>query len=197
MARLVEAVGARLWSVFYVVPTGRADAQMLPSAEAVERTMNELAEIAEVVPFAVKTTAAPHYRRVLAQRAKRNGFAAEHGVYGRASVRINDGRGFVFVSHRGDIFPSGFLPLPCGNVRSQKVLDVYREHPVFQDLRDTNRLKGKCGACEYRNICGGSRARAYALTGDLLEADELCVYHPPGYALKSEPAQRRLTVLDG
>ena len=181
MVPVVEAAGARLWSVFYVVPTGRAQADMLPSAEVVEQTMNELAELAEIVPFAVKTTAAPHYRRVLAQRAKRNGASAEHGVYGRKAMRINDGLGFVFVSHRGEIFPSGFLPLPCGNVRAASVIDVYRDHPVFKQLRNSDELKGKCGACEYRNLCGGSRARAYAVSGDMLASDELCVYRPPAY----------------
>ena len=197
IARLVETLAARLWSVFYVVPTGRADVDMLPRAEQVEQTMNELAELAELVPFAVKTTAAPHYRRVLAQRAKQRGASAEHGVYGRAAVRINDGRGFVFVSHRGDIFPSGFLPLPCGNVRRESVLDVYLKHPVFQQLRSTDQLKGKCGACEYRNLCGGSRARAYALTGDYLESDELCAYVPPAYQEATQLPRRHLTVSHG
>jgi radical SAM protein len=195
MARVVEAVGAKLWSVFFLVPTGRADAAMLPSAELVEQVMNELAELAEAVPFALKTTAAPHYRRVLAQRAKRNGSSAEHGVYGRTAVRINDGRGFVFVSHRGEIFPSGFLPLPCGNVRKDRVIEVYREHPTFVQLRDSHQLHGKCGACEYRNLCGGSRARAFALTGDYLESDELCAYRPHDYVEKQE--RRRLAVLNG
>jgi radical SAM protein len=197
MARVVESLGARLWSVFYVVPTGRAQVDMLPRAELIEQTMHELAELAEVVPFAVKTTAAPHYRRVLAQRAKRRGSSAEHGVYGRAAVRINDGRGFVFVSHRGDIFPSGFLPLPCGNVRRESVLEVYVNHPVFQELRRAEQLKGKCGACEYRNLCGGSRARAYALTGDYLESDELCAYVPPAYREATLAPRRHLMVTDG
>ncbi len=189
MSRMVEALGAKLWSVFFIVPTGRAQADMLPSADEVERTMDELAELAEAAPFAVKTTAAPHYRRILANRKKLNGTAAQHGVYGRSTIRINDGRGFAFVSHRGEIFPSGFLPLACGNVRSERLVDVYREHPVFKELRNTAELKGKCGACEYRNLCGGSRARAYALSGDYLGSDELCAYEPPGY--HEEPAVRQ------
>jgi radical SAM protein len=196
MARVVHASGAKLWSVFYIVPTGRAETDMLPDAETVERSLLELAELAESAAFAVKTTAAPHYRRVLAQRAKQRGTSARHGVYGRAAVRINDGRGFVFISHRGEIYPSGFLPVSCGSVREQALLDVYREHPVFRDLRDGNALKGKCGACEYRNLCGGSRARAYALTGDLLESDELCAYQPPGYSPVRGSGRRRLSVID-
>jgi AdoMet-dependent heme synthase len=196
MASLVEGLGARLWSVFYVVPTGRAHADLLPDADAVESSLHELARIAERARFGVKTTAAPHYRRVLSQRAKRGGAVVQHGTYGRAAVRINDGRGFVFVSHRGEIFPSGFLPLACGNVRTENVLAVYRDHPVFKQLRDSDQLQGKCGACEYRNLCGGSRARPYALTGNYLQSDELCAYRPPRYA-GAEAETRRLRVLHG
>ena len=103
----------------------------------------------------------------------------------------------MFVSHRGEIFPSGFLPLSCGNVRNDRLLDVYREHPVFRQLRNTGELKGKCGLCEYRNLCGGSRVRAFALTGDFLESDELCAYLPPAYLESPRAARRRLTVMNG
>ncbi|HLV65118.1 MAG TPA: TIGR04053 family radical SAM/SPASM domain-containing protein [Polyangiaceae bacterium] len=177
MAGLVERLGSVLWSVFYLVPTGRASAEMLPSPEAVEATLDELADIAEGVRFAVKTTAAPHYRRVLAQRKRRQPTAI-FGVPGRERERINDGRGFLFVSHRGDLYPSGFLPVACGNVRRDDPLEVYRTHPTFRALRDADGLHGKCGECEYRRICGGSRARSFALTGDLLASDPLCVYQP-------------------
>jgi radical SAM protein len=196
MAAWVATTGARLWSVFYVVPTGRAQADMMPSAEAVERSLEELASLAEQTPFAIKTTAAPHYRRVLAERAKARGSSAEHGFRGKSAVRINDGRGFVFVSHRGEIFPSGFLPVHCGNVRTESVLDVYRSHPTFQSLRDSAELTGKCGACDYRNLCGGSRARAYALAGNFLGSDPLCAYVPPGYVDTSvgPSIRRRLEV---
>jgi radical SAM protein len=181
MAGLVGELGCSLWSVFFVVPTGRAKAGMLPSADAVERALEELAELAESAPFAVKTTAAPHYRRVLMARKKETGASAEHGTHGKRGVRVNDGRGFLFVSHRGEVFPSGFLPLPCGNVRDRDVIEIYRESPVLRALRDPARLAGKCGACEYARVCGGSRARAYATTGDYLDWDDLCAYVPPGY----------------
>ncbi len=200
MARLVSDLGARLWSVFYVVPTGRAEVDLLPPAAAVEHSLEALAEIAESESFAVKTTAAPHYRRVLLQRKKERGTAAPIGIRGPNASRINDGRGFVFVSHRGQIFPSGFLPLACGNVRTESVIDVYRAHPTFRALRDADRLTGKCGACEYRKICGGSRGRAYALTGDWLASDELCDYVPPGYLGEVAAARvrrRHLGVIDG
>ena len=196
MSALVATTGARLWSVFYVVPTGRAQADMMPSADAVERSLEELATLAENTRFAIKTTAAPHYRRVLAERAKARGSSAEHGFRGKPAVRINDGRGFLFVSHRGEIFPSGFLPVHCGNVRTESAIEVYRNHPTFQGLRSSEEFKGKCGACDYRNLCGGSRARAYALTGDLLGSDPLCAYVPPGFVDTSEgrSIRRRLEV---
>lgn len=182
MAELVARMDTTLWSVFFLVPTGRADAGMLPSAESVERALEELAQIAETAPFAVKTTAAPHYRRVLLERKAKLGKAAQHGVHDKRSVRINDGRGFLFVSHLGEIYPSGFLPVRCGNVRQSDPIDIYRDHPVFRSLREPDQLEGKCGACEYRHVCGGSRARAYAVTGNLLASDPLCSYVPPGYS---------------
>lgn len=194
VAALVESLGSVLWSVFYVVPTGRAEADMLPSDEAVEATLHELAEIAETSSFAVKTTAAPHYRRVLAQRKAAGEAAVQHGTFGKQGERVNDGRGFVFVSHRGEIFPSGFLPIPCGDVRTDNLIDVYRNDPLFQRLRDASALTGKCGECEYRQVCGGSRARAYAMTGNALASDPLCSYIPPGWVSR-ERGPRRLQVV--
>lgn len=188
---LVATTGAILWSVFFVVPTGRASATMLPSADDVERALERLADIAEQGRFSVKTTAAPQYRRILLQRRRHTHTGPEYGVFGKRSMRVNDGRGFVFVSHRGEIYPSGFLPLACGNVRTQDVLEVYRNHPVFRALRDAESLTGKCGACEYRNVCGGSRARAYATSGSVLASDPSCAYQPPGYVAPSEPQVRR------
>ncbi len=195
-ADLMAQIGVALWSVFFIVPTGRAQSSMVPSTEATEQALLQLSSIAEAAPFAVKTTAAPHYRRVLQERRRETGGPLAHGVYGKRAVRINDGRGFLFVSHRGDVFPSGFLPLWCGNVRDDDVIEVYRNHPLFMRLRDADALVGKCGACEYRSLCGGSRARAFAMTGDPLESDELCGYVPPGYV--DAPRRRRvwLEVLD-
>ncbi len=102
------------------------------------------------------------------------------GSIGLAPKGVNSGNGFVFVNYCGDIFPSGFLPLSCGNVRSDSIGEVYRSHPVFRELRDPDLIKGKCGICEFRHVCGGSRARAYALTGDYLESERFCVYEPNG-----------------
>ena len=118
---------------------------------------------------------------------------------GRAPRGLNDGKGFVFISHKGEVFPSGFLPLSAGNVRNQELAAIYRDSPLFRDLRDTSRLEGKCGSCEFKEICGGSRARAYALTGNPHAEEPCCSYIPKGYV---QPAARlktttRLHVLQG
>ncbi len=178
MVELVKRTGSVLWSVFHVVPTGRADVGMLPTAREVEASLEELARIAAREDFGVKTTAAPHYRRVLLERKKAGRSAPHPGTRGRASMRVNDGRGFLFISHRGEVFPSGFLPIACGNVRAKDPVEIYRTHPTFRALRDPEALNGKCSACEYRAICGGSRARAFALNGDMLSSDPLCPYVP-------------------
>jgi radical SAM protein with 4Fe4S-binding SPASM domain len=203
---LMTRLGIALWSVFFIVPVGRARADDLTTAEEFEAVFHRLYDLSKTAPFDIKTTAAPHYRRVVMQRqvAERRagtregvpvpltagvGFSLGDGV-GRAKG-VNDGDGFVFVSHRGDIYPSGFLPLSAGNVRTDDLVEVYRAHELFRSLRDRGRLKGKCGACEFRGVCGGSRARAFAMTGDPLESDPLCAYIPPAFA-RSHPerAQR-------
>lgn len=98
-----------------------------------------------------------------------------------ATRRVNDGKGFMFISHVGNVYPSGFLPIHAGNVRETPVAEIYREAPIFKSLRDTSKLQGKCGACEYKEICGGSRARAYALTGDPLAQEPCCIYQPKNW----------------
>lgn len=186
MADLAGELGVSLWAVFVVVPTGRAGASLLLGASGVERLLEELAEIAATAPFDVKTTAAPHFRRVLLQRKQRDGARGllrdidENGVV-RGPRGITDGVGFVFVSHRGEIFPSGFLPLRAGDVRADDLATVYRTHPLFTGLRDADALGGKCGACPFRRVCGGSRARAWAMHGDVMAEDPLCAYVPRGY----------------
>jgi radical SAM protein with 4Fe4S-binding SPASM domain len=120
------------------------------------------------------------------------GFSFGDGV-GRAAKGVNDGDGFLFVSHRGDIYPSGFLPKSAGNVRTDDLVEVYRTHELFRSLRDRDRLKGKCGVCEFRTVCGGSRARAYAMTGDPLEADPMCAYTPPVWQRRIDAGEEEET----
>ena len=191
IARVVGEYGAVMWSLFFLVPTGRGRQEDMISPQEHERVFNWLYDLSKTAPFDVRTTAAQHYRRVVIQRRRREeapsnggllvtgaGYSFADGL-GQSNRGVNDGNGFAFVSHTGDACPSGFLPLPGGNVRDRSFADIYRESPLFRDLRDYTRLKGKCGACDFREVCGGSRARAYAVTGDYLESDPYCVYQPP------------------
>jgi AdoMet-dependent heme synthase len=101
--------------------------------------------------------------------------------------RVNDGKGFLFVSHMGNVYPSGFLPIHAGNIREKSLADIYQNSPIFKALRDTSQLEGKCGACEYKEICGGSRARAYAITGDPLSQEPCCIYQPKNWVPTDTP----------
>ncbi len=170
---LLETMLIALWSIFLLVPTGRGALADLPEADAVERLFDRLAEEAQRTPFDIKTTEGQHFRRVAWQRWNKHGGTRKPAPFG-----TNDGKGFVFVSHVGEINPSGFLPLAAGNVRHDELVDVYRDSPIFRELRDPDRLKGKCGRCEFRSLCGGSRARAFGVTGDFLASEPLCTYQP-------------------
>ena len=186
MAALAKQLEVVLLGVFVVVPTGRADTRLLVSPERLEVALNQLADLADGAPFDVKTTAAPHFRRILLERrAERDAIGVYRDIDRDGHVRgprgINDGVGLVFVSHRGEIFPSGFLPLLAGNVREDSIADVYRHSPIFTQLRDAGRLTGKCGACAFKRVCGGSRARAWAVTHDLSASDPTCAYVPRGW----------------
>ncbi len=181
IAKLVAESGARLWSVFFLVATGRATRSDDLDAAGYEDVFRYLCDLSKTAPFDIKTTEAQHYRRYVAQRRKQEGGGKPTGAPGGAIQRqagINDGKGFVFISHTGEIFPSGFLPVSAGNVRTRSLGDTYRTSPLFLALRDSDRLEGKCGVCEYRNLCGGSRSRAYAVTGNWLAADPRCSYEP-------------------
>jgi radical SAM protein len=189
MVPFIEEVGAVQWSVFFLVPTGRAQVPWMISAEEHEQVFNWLYDLSKEAPFDIKATAAPMYRRVAIQRKRAEegngkpvtfqgaGFQYADGLH-RPTKGVNDGNGFLFISHLGEIMPSGFLPISAGNVREDDVVRVYREHPLFTDLRDVSKLKGKCGLCEYRDVCGGQRGRAYGVTGDYLAPDPGCVYEP-------------------
>jgi radical SAM protein with 4Fe4S-binding SPASM domain len=179
IAQLVQLSGARLWSVFFLVATGRAAVADDITAEEYEEVFGTLHAISKRAPFDIKTTEAQHYRRYVAQQRKIEGGASTTlpDSIGR-QAGINDGKGLVFVSHTGEIYPSGFLPLSAGNVQRDSLVEVYRYSPLFRNLRDSATLRGKCGMCEYRNLCGGSRSRAFALTGDYLGEELRCTYQP-------------------
>lgn len=179
IAALLADMQITLWGVFFLVPTGRGERLRVLDPDVAEQVLERLAAIAATAPFDVKTTAAPHFRRVLLQhRVRRREIVGVADGIGRAPRGVNDGQGILFVSHVGDVFPSGFLPLSCGNVRETSLADVYRDHPVFRMLRDPDLLGGKCGVCEFRRVCGGSRARAHAMTGDLFAEEPACAYVP-------------------
>lgn len=168
------------WSLFFLISVGRGKALNEVSPQEGERIMNWVLDLAPQAPFAIKTTEAPSYRRVALDRmraAKVNSAEIENtSVY--QGFQIRDGHGIVFVSHLGDIYPSGFLPLRCGSVRANAIADVYRNSEIFRALHSPNCFHGKCGDCDYSHICGGSRARAFAHTGDALGSDPFCPYRP-------------------
>lgn len=224
IAKIVQEMECSLWSLFFLIPVGRGQTGAMISPEEGEEVLEWLHSLIGKVPFAIKTTEAPFFRRVVAQHGGQMHMplmaaagGAPHPAFeparraaglssapapnpqvaspapskdlaspapglampGKiASFGINDGKGFVFIDHLGDVHPSGFLPIPAGNIREQDLGRIYRESPLFRSLRDADQLKGKCGLCEFRELCGGSRARAYGMTGDYLESDPSCVYIP-------------------
>jgi len=180
IARLVEGVGAVLWDLFFLVPVGRGTREDVISPDEHEQVFHWLYDLSKNAPYGVKTTQGQHYRRVVLQR---EGFLFPPSGTGEGSGHLlpstGDGKGVCFVSHIGEIYPSGFLPIVAGQVRRDSLVDVYQNSPLFRDLRDPTKLKGKCGYCPFNILCGGSRARAYGFTGDYLAEEPCCVYLPP------------------
>ena len=180
MVDLLRGLGAVEWNVAFLVPADREQERSMISPEEHERVLAWLQELCGAGDVDVSVAAAPMYRRVAAQH--RSGERATGARIYPEVHTVDDGRGFLFVSHLGDIRPSGFLPFAAGNVRTEDVVDVYRERPLFRGLRDSSRLSGKCGVCEFRSVCGGHRGRAYAVTGDVFGSDPACSYVPQGWA---------------
>ncbi|MBI2921641.1 MAG: TIGR04053 family radical SAM/SPASM domain-containing protein [Planctomycetes bacterium] len=197
IAELLKTLDIALWAVFFLVPVGRGIRSDIISAREHEVMLNRIYDWTKTLPFDIKTTAAQHYRRVVMQRMAQEhaqaggGGAAPYftrlsatpgfslGDVGRAAKGVNDANGFVFIGHTGDVCPSGFLPLSGGNVRERSLVDIYRNDPLFVEMRDYTKLKGKCGWCDFRDVCGGSRSRAYGVTGDVLASEPYCIYVPP------------------
>lgn len=186
MVPFIQEVGAVQWSLFFLVPTGRAMVEQMISPQDHEKVFNWLYDLSKTAPFDIKATAAPMYRRVAIERQKLEGKSSEDNLFqgagyqyqdglNRPTKGVNDGNGFLFISHIGEIQPSGFLPITAGMVRSDDVIDVYRHHPLFRSLRNPDGYKGVCGKCAYRYVCGGQRGRAFAISGDPLESDPACI----------------------
>jgi radical SAM protein len=169
------------WSLFMLVPVGRGEDLGMPTAEQVEELWGWVYDTAGDAPFHISSIEAPHYRRYWTQRKLAEGMQADEleKMAMRMGFGARDGNGIIFVSHRGEVYPAGFLPHPkLGDVRQQLLSSIYRDSPHLHRLRDMDQLLGRCGRCEFRWLCGGSRARAYATTGDLMESDPSCLYEP-------------------
>jgi radical SAM protein with 4Fe4S-binding SPASM domain len=183
---LAQRLAAAALHLFLLVPVGCgaqiADEQML-SAEEYERVLNWAYERSEAGPVQLKVTCAPHYFRVVRQRggaaaARLQGKAGPPHGMAAATKGCLGGQTVCFVSSQGEVYPCGYLPVSAGNVRLQSLRAIWESAEPFLRLRDASLLKGKCGRCEYNRVCGGCRARAYAATGDFLEAEPYCTYEP-------------------
>lgn len=223
MTKLVRDLEAMTWSVFFLVPVGRGAAEEALLPDEAEAVLHYLVDAARFV--SVKTTEAHHHKRVFLQRmlfdrlgdeeskpwasdplyvqlksrldelVLQNGWRP-HKRPRRSPMQINAGNGFVFVSHLGEVCPSGFLPLTGGSVRKSSIVDIYRNSPLMRSMRDPDLLRGRCGRCEFRSVCGGSRSRAFAVHGDPLAEEPSCSYQPGSFprandalALLSEKAE--------
>ncbi|MFQ5761476.1 MAG: TIGR04053 family radical SAM/SPASM domain-containing protein [Candidatus Bathyarchaeia archaeon] len=199
---LVVELGAAAWDIFMLVPTGRARIRMEITPREYEETLNHVYDWTQSSLIPVKMTCAPHYRRVIAQREKgslqRNpstpidsGKGATLKVSNVASGRQPSvaaggrgcmaGNGFCFISHVGDVYGCGFLPIKAGNIREAHFRDIYQQSSLFNSLRNFDLLQGRCGVCEYRAICGGCRARALGASNSYLEEEPYCIYTPKRY----------------
>jgi radical SAM protein len=184
LADQLDDQGIVLWSLFFLVPVGRAAHGRRLNADQCEAVFERLWQQSQRRAYRIKTTEAPHYRRFVLQKSRRvdEARASDHMLTPRFSrlsaLGINDGKGIMFVSHLGLIYPSGFLPIYCGLFPRDHLVRVYQESPLFRALRNADRLEGKCGQCEFRHICGGSRARAFAVTGNPYAQEPDCAYTP-------------------
>jgi len=178
LAELVASLGVVFWEVFLLVPTGRGAELKGCSAEQVESLYGQIHQFSKSANFIIKITEGQPYRRYAIQH--RSEAASQGSKPEFVSIKaVHAGNGFCFVDHIGNVCPSGFLPIECGNVRDTSIIDVYRHHPVFKQLKDPSLLEGKCAICEFKAVCGGgSRARAYAVTGNLFAEDPACAYVP-------------------
>ena len=179
---LLKPFAVSRWSLFFLISVGRGKVLQPLSPEDGEKLMGWIHDTSLVAPFTVATTEAPSYRRVALEKMRAQGMTGEQikksGAYRGFGIR--DGHGIMFVSNTGEICPAGFLPLVVGNVRTDRVADIYRNSSVFRSLHNPTEFEGRCGLCEYHALCGGSRARAYGATGNPLETDPFCAYEPHG-----------------
>ncbi|MGZ4896469.1 MAG: radical SAM protein [Candidatus Angelobacter sp.] len=191
LAALLKTLRIKQWSVAFPVPSAPAELEDTPSAGQFEGAFARLYALAQKVPFKIKTSEAPHYRRyVLQQQAKARAGGArepaqfEEGIPG--IMPVNEERGTLFISHTGEVYPCPSLPVTGGNIRVLKLAEIYRSSQIFTLLRDQSNITGKCGECAFKGVCGGSRARAYAIHGDMFSEDPSCIYRPTAPAAVRE-----------
>ncbi len=180
MIELLTRLDVSLWHVFFYVPAKREEAGEMLNAEEHEQVFAKLYAASRKVNFQIKTTEGQHYQRYLLQQRVREsrGRLSEATAVPYAPRGVNDGKGFVFINSCGEVYPSRFLPLSGGNVTKQSLAEIYCESQLFVSLREVSKLKGKCGRCPVRTVCGGSRARAYVMSGDMFASDPCCAYEP-------------------
>jgi radical SAM protein len=164
------------WSIFFLIPVGRGKELNHPSQSEIKEILEFLYRKSKQSTFHITTTEAPFYKvfYILKEMEKGKIYKTLIQKNRKMAFGVRDGNGVIFISHRGDIYPAGFLPLKLGNIRENELLEIYVNHPVMKKLKNVNLLKGKCGKCEFKKICGGSRSRAYAMKKDYLEQDEAC-----------------------
>jgi radical SAM protein len=208
--RLAQDIGVMTWSVFFLVPTGRGKVEDEVSPTEYEDVMHWLYDASKLMSVktteghhykrvvlqrslldqkgldpAETLGLGETYRRLLAAFKQVADFSnarlVEEDRTRRPPMHVNAGNGFVFISRRGEVYPSGFMPISSGNVRNTSLVDVYRDSPLFRDLRDPDKLEGRCGRCEFKHVCGGSRSRAYAITGNPLAEEPFCTYQPGSF----------------
>jgi heme b synthase len=180
--KMAESLGAVAHHIFLLVPTGRGKeiAEQAIDAAQYEEALNWFYDQRDQTELQLKATCAPHYYRILRQRAKADGKKVTFESHGLDAVTRGclGGTGFCFISHRGIVQPCGFLELNCGDVTQTPFPEIWKNSEIFQNLRDSDKLSGKCGLCEYRKVCGGCRARAYEATGDYMAEEPLCTHQP-------------------
>lgn len=179
---LAQDLGAAAWHIFLLVPTGRGAAlgREVIAAEDYEQVLNWFYDFRKTTDMHLKATCAPHYYRIMRQRAKEEGVSVTPDTFGMDALTRGclGGTGFCFISHSGTVQPCGYLELDCGNVRETPFPEIWRSSEHFVKLRDKKNYQGKCGKCEYHNVCGGCRARAQTMSGNYLEEEPLCTYQP-------------------
>ncbi|MEM3032222.1 MAG: TIGR04053 family radical SAM/SPASM domain-containing protein [Nitrososphaerota archaeon] len=192
IAKLIMDLGVRIWEVFFLIVTGRAVRELDITSQQYEDVVQFLFDVSRY-GLQVRTVEAPFYRRAKMERV--NGIKYDGVLYNelvdrlrtlmgepkrepdRTIIPTRDGFGIIFVAYDGTIFPSGFLPYPLSNIRLKSLVEVYKTHPILVKMRH-GLFRGRCGICEYKSMCGGSRARAYAEYGDPLATDPACIYEP-------------------